>query len=256
MEMKFSMPVLFIGHGSPMNAIEENEFHQTWQKIASKIPKPKAILSISAHWQSEKTAITGSLQPQTIHDFWGFPQVLFDVQYPAPGSKWLVDNVLKLSGHVEVDTHWGLDHGTWSVLHTMYPKADIPVVQLSLARNLKDENHYVLGQVLKPLRKKGVLILGSGNIVHNLRMAIYEDMGYDWALEFDVHVKEWIERRDYQTLVHQDHHSKTAELSINSAEHYYPLLYTLGASEPEEPIQFFCEKVTLGSISMRCVQFG
>jgi len=250
------IPTLFIGHGSPLNAIEENEFNRTWHHIGEFIPKPKAILSISAHWQTKKTAITGDHYPQTIHDFWGFPQELFDLEYRASGSLELVERVRQILPDVEVDLKWGLDHGTWSVLYPMYPKANIPVVQLSLAPTLDFAKHYAIGQALRPLRDEGILILGSGNLVHNLREAVFRDSAFDWAVEYDEMVKQWIMKRDDNMIITLNGHGKAAMLSVNSGEHYLPLLYVLGASDQEDFAQFFCEKVTLGSISMRCVQFG
>jgi 4,5-DOPA dioxygenase extradiol len=250
------MPVLFIGHGSPMNAIEVNEFSQTWRKIGVTLPRPKAILCVSAHWQTHDTSVTGAAHPQTIHDFMGFPQELFDVEYPAEGSEGLVGQVKRLLPDVKIDQKWGLDHGTWSVLHPMYPLADIPVVQLSLGRIHDPAAHYALGQALRPLRDEGILILGSGNIVHNLREAIFNNIAFDWATKYDRLVKEWILKGDHEAVIHYEKHGKSAELSVNSAEHYLPLLYVLGASEADEVTQFSCESVTMGSLSMRCVQIG
>jgi len=250
------MPVLFIGHGSPMNAIEQNEFSLAWKTIGREISKPKAILSISAHWQTGTSSVTGSSNPETIHDFWGFPQELYDVQYPAPGSDWLVKKVMKCIPSVGIDHQWGLDHGTWSVLNQMYPDADIPVVQLSLGRDLDPNGHYIFGQSLREFREEGVLILGSGNLVHNLGIFIPEDTAYDWALEYDTSVRDWILKKDFDNIIHYERHGQAAQLAVNSAEHYLPLLYVLGASETGEQVKFFCEKVTMGSISMRCVQFG
>ena len=250
------MPVLFVGHGSPINAIEKNEFNLTWKRIGQELPKPKAILAISAHWQTEIPMVTGLKNPETIHDFWGFPQPLFELQYPVTGSDWLVKQVTSLFDQVKIDYRWGLDHGTWAVLHPMYPKADIPVVQLSLGRNLSADEHYALGQSLRSLRDEGVLLLGSGNIVHNLRMVVSQDTAFDWALEYDGKVKDWILKRDYENLVHFERLNHAASLAINSAEHYLPLLYVLGASDTDDPVSFYCEKVTMGSMSMRCVQLG
>ena len=252
------MPVLFIGHGSPINAIEDNEFNQAWRHIASDIPKPKAILSISAHWETRGTSLTGSLNPHTIHDFVGFPPQLFQVKYPASGSTWLIELLSKTLSQVTitVDRNWGLDHGTWSVLYPMYPLADVPVVQMSLNRSMDADYHYMLGEKLRALRQEGVLILGSGNMVHNLREAVFKDLAFDWAVRFDENAKEWIQQRNHHSLIYYEKLNGAASLAINTAEHYLPLLYVLGASEPEDDIKFFCEKVTLGSISMRCVQFG
>lgn len=252
------MPLLFIGHGSPMNAIENNEFSNTWREIGRSLPRPKAILSISAHWETRGTSITGAQKPQTIHDFAGFPQELFQFKYPAEGSPWLVKKLVETLEKVYllIDQNWGFDHGTWSVLHLMYPDADIPVVQLSLNRSNDTDYHYMLGKWLKPLRDEGVLILGSGNIVHNLHKAVFDDTAFEWALKFDAQIKEWIMKRDHQAMIHYDQHGNGAILAVNSAEHYLPFLYILGASEPDDAIQFYCEKVTLGSVSMRCVQIG
>jgi 4,5-DOPA dioxygenase extradiol len=252
------MPLLFVGHGSPMNAIENNEFSQAWQKIGNTLPKPKAILSISAHWETRGTSITGAQKPQTIHDFAGFPQELFHIKYPAEGSGWLVKRVVETLDKVYllIDQNWGLDHGTWSVLHLMYPKADVPVVQLSLNRTNESDFHYMLGKWLKPLRDEGVLIFGSGNIVHNLHKAVFDDTAFDWALNFDHQIKEWILNHDHDAMIQYEQHGREAVWAVNSAEHYLPLLYILGASDPDETIQFYCEKVTLGSVSMRCVQIG
>ncbi|PKO03667.1 MAG: 4,5-DOPA dioxygenase extradiol [Chloroflexi bacterium HGW-Chloroflexi-5] len=249
-------PAIFIGHGSPLNAIEENEFNRTWRLIGESIPTPKAILSISSHWQTKKTAITGDQHPQTIHDFWGFPQELFAVEYRAPGSLELVERIQQLLPDVEVDLKWGLDHGTWSVLNPMYPAANIPVVQLSLGQLLDFPAHYALGQALGPLRDEGVIILGSGNVVHNLRESVFRDVAFDWALEYDEMVKQWIAKREDNMIISLNGHGKSAMLSVNSGEHYSPLLYVLGSSDPDEPLQFYCEKVTQGSISMRCVKLG
>jgi 4,5-DOPA dioxygenase extradiol len=250
------IPAVFIGHGSPLNAIEENEYNRTWHHIGATLPKPKAILSISAHWQTKKTAITGDHHPQTIHDFWGFPQELFDVEYRAPGSIELVDRIKQILPDVDVDLKWGLDHGTWSVLNPMFHLANIPVVQLSLGQTLDFSAHFAIGKALRPLRDEGILILGSGNIVHNLRESVFRDAAFDWAVEYDEMVKQWIMKRDNNMIISLNGHSKSAMLSVNSGEHYIPLLYVLGASDPEDSIEFFCEKVTLGSISMRCVKFG
>ncbi len=252
------MPLLFVGHGSPLNAIEENEYSKTWRTLGNSIPKPKAILSISAHWETRGTSITGTDKPYTIHDFAGFPLELFHIQYPAFGSGWLVDQVKNNLEKVNlsIDHNWGLDHGTWSVLHLMYPQADIPVVQLSLNRSNDSDYHYLLGKWLRPLREAGVLILASGNIVHNLHRAVFRDVAYDWAVRFDQQVKKWIESRDDDALVQYEKQGQSALMAINTAEHFLPLLYILGASDPGEPVRFYCEKITLGSVSMRCVQIG
>jgi 4,5-DOPA dioxygenase extradiol len=264
-------PVLFLGHGSPMNAIEDNEFSRAWEEVARQIPKPKAILCISAHWETVGTQVTAMETPRTIHDFYGFPPELFAKQYPAPGSPELAGHVIELLGdflmqseygqgvrdfNIQSDYSWGLDHGTWSVLCRMYPQADIPVLQLSLDRSGDNEIHYQLGKALQPLRQEGVLIIGSGNIVHNLRMMVWEDTAFDWAAEYDQKVKQWILDGDHASIIHYEKYGKPALLAVNSAEHYLPLLYILGLQEKDEPISFFADKLWGGSISMRCVRIG
>lgn len=251
------MPVLFIGHGSPMNAIEDNPFSRAWQAVGNNLPRPKAILCISAHWETPGTQLTAEEQPRTIYDFFGFPKELYEVTYPAPGSPQLVEAVKDLvTGPVKADLSWGLDHGAWSVLTRLFPNADVPVVQLSLSRMLAPEEHYLFAQQLRPLRNEGVLILGSGNMVHNLRILRWSDMGYDWAVEFDGQLKEWIDNRDHQSLVHYERGGRAASLSIPTNEHYLPLLYALAMQEEAEPLEYFAESVTLGSISMRSIRIG
>jgi 4,5-DOPA dioxygenase extradiol len=252
------MPALFIGHGNPMNAIEENEFSHAWQEAAKEIPKPKAILCISAHWETHTTQVTAMEAPRTIHDFYGFPRALFEKQYPAPGSPELARRIVELpkGRAVALDSSWGLDHGTWSVLCRMYPEADIPVVQLSLNRSFEAAGHYALGQELKQLRREGVLVLGSGNIVHNLGMMVWEDAAFDWAVEYDAKVAHWILQHEHEPIIHYEGQGKAAMLAVNSAEHYLPLLYILGVSEQGEPVSFFADKLWGGSLSMRCVRIG
>jgi 4,5-DOPA dioxygenase extradiol len=252
------MPVLFVGHGSPMNAIEENEYSHTWSEIGKKLPRPQAILCISAHWETPTTQLTGMPHPKTIHDFYGFPRELNEMQYPAPGSTELATRVSELLGsdRVSLDQRWGLDHGTWSVLARMYPQADVPVVQLSLAHTRDGQFHYDLGKLLTPLRDEGILILGSGNAVHNLGQISFDGAPYPWAVEFDQKVKTFIENNDHTPLIHFQEQGRVAALAINSGEHYLPLLYILGLQQPGEQATFYCESVSLGSLSMRCVQFG
>ncbi len=252
------MPVLFIGHGSPMNAIEDNEYSQAWVQLGRDLPRPNAILCISAHWESETTAVTAAKAPRQIYDFYGFPLELYEVKYPAPGSSELVERIQKLIQITPVimDHGWGLDHGSWSVLCRMVPQADIPVLQLSLQYSRDGNLHYGIGRELAALRDEGVLILGSGNIIHNLRRMVREDTAFDWAVEFDAFVKEKIDRGDHQSLVNFQKLGTAANLAINSAEHYLPLLYVLGASEPGEQVQYFVPKIWGGSISMRCVVIG
>jgi 4,5-DOPA dioxygenase extradiol len=252
------MPVLFMGHGSPMNAIEDNEFSQAWSTIAKALPVPKAILCISAHWETHGTWVTAMDKPRTIHDFGGFPRALYEKQYPAPGAPWLAERIHQVAPKIDIqlDQSWGLDHGTWSVLCRMYPAANVPVVQLSLNRSQDTDFHYALGQQLQVLRCEGILIVGSGNVVHNLRTAVFDDSAYAWATEFDAHIKQCILTGNHTDLIHYEKYGQAALLSVNSAEHYLPLLYILGLQEAGEPVSFFAEKVWGGLTSMRCVQIG
>lgn len=258
---KARMPVLFIGHGNPMNAIAQNAFTETLNKLGETIPKPKAVLCISAHWMSEGTWITHMKNPKTIHDFYGFPKALFDVRYPAPGSPEIAELVKnEIPGskiHLD-DELWGLDHGTWSVVRHLYPRANIPVLQLSVYMEQSPEYHFELGKQLRKLRDEGILIVGSGNIVHNLRTLIWEENAeaYDWAIEFDEWVKGRILARDFSSLVHQATTLRAGKLSIPSPDHWYPLLYSLGASDESDRIHFEYEGIENASISMRTVSFG
>lgn len=252
------MPALFVGHGSPMNAIEDNEFSQAWTEAASTLPLPKAILCVSAHWETQGTQVTAMDKPRTIHDFYGFPRPLFEKEYPAPGVPdlaQLISHTIKIS-EVKPDQSWGLDHGTWSVLCRMYPRADIPVVQLSSDRRSETPHHYQLGKQLRELREQGILIVGSGNIVHNLRVMVWEEAAFDWAVDYDARVKRWILEGDHDPIIHYEKQGSAAALSVNTAEHYLPLLYVLGLKEEHEPVSFFAEKVWGGSLSMRCVRVG
>ncbi len=249
------MPVLFVGHGNPMNAIEDNEFSRSWKSIGKEL-KPSYILCISAHWESNGTFVTGEQKPKTIHDFGGFPQALFDAQYPSPGSPELAKTIQDLVTEPEIHLtdKWGLDHGTWSVLLPMFPEANIPVLQMSLDRNLSPQKMYDLARQLAPLRKKGVLIIGSGNIVHNLRYARISEANptpYDWALEFDALSKKLIDQRDHQSLINFKNLGSAANMSIPTDEHFLPLLYTLALQEKSESIQYFNETMAFGSGSMR-----
>lgn len=248
-----TMPLLFIGHGNPMNAIEDNKYSRGWKEIASKLPKPKAILCVSAHWETSGTFVTAMKSPRTIHDFGGFPQALFDAQYPAPGSPEVAQETAKevKTTTIGLDEKWGLDHGTWSVLLPMYPKADIPVLQLSLDYTKPPSYHFELAGELAKLRERGVLIVGSGNIVHNLRMVNWDGMPYDWAIEFDELVKSQIIKRDYKLLIEYEKLGNAAKLSIPTNEHYLPMLYTLGLAGTNEEVFFFNESIDLGSASMR-----
>jgi 4,5-DOPA dioxygenase extradiol len=252
------MPVLFVGHGSPMNAIEDNEFSQAWAQIGQSLPPPQAILCISAHWETAGVQATAMEAPRTIYDFYGFPPELYAVRYPAPGSRALASLVQQAlpGAAVQLDLTWGLDHGAWSVLRRMFPAADIPVVQLSLDYNKSPQEHYELGKALSSLRHRGVLIVGSGNMVHNLRLIQWGDNAFDWALEFDDLLCQRILAGDHEAITQYSQFGRLAMLSIPTPEHYLPLLYTLAAQEKDEPVSFFAEKVTLGSISMRGVRIG
>ncbi len=256
--MTTRMPALFIGHGSPMNTIEDNEFRQSWQALGSALPRAKAILCISAHWETMGAAVTSSARPDTIHDFYGFPDALFDVQYPAPGHPELAKQIVGLLGHqtVHLDPDRGLDHGAWSILQPMYPAADIPVLQLSLDRTRNAASHYEFAKKMKPLREQGVLIIGSGNIVHNLRVFDYrQTQPFDWAAVFDLMVKNCITQKDHAALCNYQNFGQMAALSIPTAEHYLPLLYVLAQQQDDDDLKFFNETV-MSSISMRSLQIG
>lgn len=258
-----TMPALFLGHGSPMNAIEENEFVANFRKIAKQIPEPTAILCVSAHWETRGTFVTAMQNPPTIHDFGGFPKALFDVQYPAPGSPELAKQTQQLvtSTHVELDDKWGLDHGTWSVIKHLYPNANIPTIQFSIDYTKPPQYHYELGKELAALRKKGVLIIGSGNIVHNLRMLDWKNIhtdnfGFDWAFEADNKIKEYIKSGDHKSLINFASQGRAFELAIPSPEHYLPLLYTLALKSEDEDVSIFNDKAVGGSLTMTSVKIG
>jgi 4,5-DOPA dioxygenase extradiol len=252
-----TMPALFVGHGNPMNAIEDNDFSRTWTELGRSLPRPKGIVCISAHWETDGTCVTAMENPATIHDFSGFPAALDNMSYPAPGSPELAERVISTvhATRIRPDRSWGLDHGAWSVLCRMYPQADIPVVQVSLDTSAPPDFHYALGRELGILRKEGVLILGSGNMVHNLRVMAWQKEGFDWAVESDRAMAELIEAAEHQALVHYEKlpHARQA---IPTEEHYLPLLYVLGAAGAGEPVTFFSDRVTLGSVSMRGVRVG
>lgn len=255
------MPVVFVGHGSPMNAIEDNPFTESLAKLASDIAVPKAILVVSAHWLSRGTWVTRVERPRTIHDFRGFPQELFEVQYPAPGDPELAKYIQTLSSTPQIhgdDGGWGLDHGTWAVLRKMYPAANIPVLQLSIDMTEPPAYHFEMGRIIKSLRERGVLIVGSGNIVHNLRAADWNKplQGFDWALEFDQWTKQKLEDRDFSALTNDFMKTQAGQLSVPTPDHYYPLLYVLGAADEKEKLGFQFEGHDLGSISMRGFSFG
>ena len=253
-------PLLFIGHGSPMNGIEDNEFSEYWTQLGREIMPPKAVLCISAHWFTNGTYITAMETPKTIHDFYGFPKPLFDVQYPAPGSPTLAKETAYLihKTSVVLDHEWGLDHGTWSVVRRMYPEAKIPVLQLSIDYTKDPQFHYELAKELSSLRKKGVLIIGSGNMVHNLGIMNWQlkDTGYDWAIEMNEKFKSLIANGDFTPLIRYESLGKAAKLSIPTPEHYLPLIYVLGLREEKESISFFNDKTLMGSISMTSVRIA
>ncbi len=255
------MPVLFIGHGSPMNGIEDNEFSLYWEQLGREIPRPHAVLVVSAHWFIRGTKITAMDFPKTIHDFGGFPKALFDVQYPAPGSPALAKEMTEAirSVHAEPDHDWGLDHGAWTVVRRMYPKADIPVLQLSIDYSKGPQFHYELAKELAFLRKKGVLIIGSGNMVHNLGMVNWNMMdggGYDWAYQVNDKFKELILKGDHAPLVKYDSLGKEALMAIPTPEHYLPLLYTLALQEKKDEVSLFNDKAIGGSLTMTSVRIG
>lgn len=255
MDQNQKMPVLFIGHGSPMNAMEKNGYVEGWRQMGETLPKPKAILCVSAHWVTEGTGATAMAKPKTIHDFYGFPEELYQIRYPAKGSVELAKRIKGLvrSAPVDLDLEWGLDHGTWVPLKIMFPKADIPVVQLSLNANLSPDRHYKIGTELAPLRDEGVLIIGSGNCVHNLMRMDEEGEPFKWALEFDRFVKDNLSTRDHGALIRYESHPQAA-LAHPSNEHYLPLLYAIGAAGDDEP-RFFNESIFAASLSMRCAVF-
>ena len=254
------MPVLFVGHGSPMNGIEDNSFSRRWEELGRELPKPAAVLCVSAHWYIRSTAVTAMERPRTIHDFWGFPEELSAVRYPAPGSPAVAGEISQLlrKARVALDREWGLDHGCWTVVRRMYPDADIPVLQLSLDSTKRPEWHYDLARELAPLRNRGVLVLGSGNMVHNLGMLDWEhqDGGFDWALEMDASFKRLISSDDHAQLTRYRELTKTASLAVPTPEHYLPLLYALALKTPNDRLSFFNEQVVLGSISMTSLQIS
>ena len=257
------MPVLFVGHGSPMNAIEENEFVTGWRNVAKTLPTPNAILCISAHWETKGTLVTAMAKPTTIHDFGGFPKELFDVQYPAPGSPELAKetkNIIKKT-EVGLDEKWGIDHGAWSVIKRLYPNADVPIVQMSLDYYQSAQYHYELGKELASLRNKGVLIIGSGNLVHNLRMVAWEKLntigfGFDWAIEADDKMKKFIHNGNHQELINYKAQGSAFNLAIPSPEHFLPLLYILALQEKNEELTIFNDKAVAGSLTMTSVKIG
>lgn len=250
------MPVLFIGHGSPMNAIQDNAFSRTWKQLGTELPVPQAILSISAHWLTPgKTRVTLSEKPKTIHDFHGFPQPLFEAQYPAPGAVEQAQATIDLMHPypVEGDHQWGLDHGTWSVLLPMFPQANIPVYQLSIDYTAAPEQLFALAAQLKALRRRGVLVIGSGNMVHNLRALRFDGGAYDWAAEFDTRVAELINKRDYEAIARFQQWGVLAQAAHPTHDHFLPLLYALALVDERDEPAYFNTSFDMGSVSMRSV---
>lgn len=252
------MPILFLGHGSPMNAISSNLFTESWRQLGESLPKPQAILSISAHWETEGTFVTAMQAPQTIHDFYNFPQALYDMTYPAPGDPQLAQQIHTLHQHIELDHEWGLDHGTWAVICHLYPKANIPTLQLSLDRSLSPQAHYDLAELLSTLRRRGVLILASGNVVHNLRLLDFQNAqgGFDWAEEARESMSQMIRQEDFQKLIHFKDQGHAFHLSIPTAEHYLPLLYILGLKDKTDELLLFNNQSVMGSLAMTSLLYA
>ena len=257
------MPVLFVGHGSPMNAIEENEFVQGWRNLGNTLPHPKAILCVSAHWETRGTYVTAMPNPKTIHDFGGFPKALYEVEYPAPGSPELANEAKQAITKtiVGLDEKWGLDHGAWSVIRRMYPEADVPVIQMSLNYSQTPQYHYDLAKELSALRNKGVLIIGSGNMVHNLRMVAWDkinesEYGFAWAIEANNKFKTLIESGDFKSLIDYANLGREVQLAVPTPDHYLPLLYALALKEENEAVSFFNDKPVMGSLTMTSVRIG
>lgn len=258
------MPVLFIGHGSPMNAIETNSFTQMLRRNGKLIREkynPKAVMVVSAHWLTKGTFVHNSPKPETIHDFGGFPKALFDMQYPAPGAPAVAADVASLSESIIETDEWGLDHGAWTVLHHLFPEADLPTFELSIDYYRPMEYHLDLAAQLRKLRQKGVLIIGSGNIVHNLRLSIgklqmNDRRAYDWAVDFDQWVKQQVEKGDFASLADYASQGQAGLLSVPTPDHYIPLLYTAGLAEDHDPLKQLHEEVYYGGLSMRTFQIG
>lgn len=257
------MPALFLGHGSPMNAIEENEFVAGFRKVGGEISRPAAVLVISAHWETKGTFVTAMESPRTIHDFGGFPKALFDVRYPAPGNPGLAKEIKSLVKKTEVglDEKWGLDHGAWSVIKHMYPDADVPVIQMSLDYRQPAQWHYDLAKELAALRRKGVLIVGSGNMVHNLGKVAWDRLneagfGFDWAIEANEKMKSGIQSGNHEPLINFRSQGKAFDLAIPTPEHYLPLLYALALQEKDEETSLFNDRAVAGALTMTSVKVG
>ena len=259
--MADTLPAVFFGHGNPMNAVRENSWTRSWAAIGAALPRPRAVLCVSAHWYMPATAVTAAAQPRTIHDFGGFPAELYEVQYAAPGAPELAARVARLLDPLPValDESWGLDHGTWSVLASVYPEADIPVVQLSIDESRPASWHFETARKLAPLRDEGVLIIGSGNLVHNLHTYSWGNAAvepYDWAIRFETLARKALAAADFAPLVNYQSLGRDAMLSAPTPDHYLPLLYVLAQYRPGEPISFPVEGFDGGSISMLAVRLG
>jgi 4,5-DOPA dioxygenase extradiol len=254
------LPVIFFGHGNPMNALLQNRYSEAWRQLGQSIPQPKAILCVSAHWYVNETAVTAMDEPPTIHDFGGFPEELYKVEYPAKGSPQLAARVRDLLAPVEtrLDDDWGMDHGSWSVLVHAYPEADVPVIQLSIDRTKPASFHYELAKRLAPLRDEGVLITASGNIVHNLRLIEWNNRAepHGWAVRFNRQVKDHLLQKDHAPLIAYEQMGDDARLAIPTPDHYLPLLYAMALHQEDEPVAFAVDGIDLGSISMLTVVFG
>ena len=252
------MPMIFAGHGSPMNAIEDNQYTREWREMAKKIPRPESIVSISAHWYTEGTKIMNEENPKTVYDMYGFPEELYKISYNAPGNPGLAGNVKDMISKQSVyDNTWGIDHGTWSVLTHMYPQRDIPVFQISIDAFAPPQVHYQIGRELKSLRDQGVLLFGTGNIVHNLRLLDWgmEDDGFKWAYSFDDYIKTNIENRNHDNILHYMSQGEAAKLAVPAPDHFNPILYLLGASDEEDKITVYNNSCMLGSLSMTSYLF-
>jgi 4,5-DOPA dioxygenase extradiol len=256
------MPVLFLGHGSPMNAIEENEFTEGWKSIGKTIPKPAAVLCISAHWETRGTFVTSMEKPKTIHDFGGFPEELYEVQYPAPGNPDLAMEIKNLVTNTQIglDEKWGLDHGCWSVVRHLYPNANIPVIQMSMDYYMSAQQHYDLANELAIFRNKGILIIGSGNMVHNLGLVDWNKLndtyGFEWAIEANEKMKKYILSSDHEQLINYRSQGRAFDLAIPTPDHYLPLLYTMALQDKEDTVYIFNDKPVGGSLTMTSVRIG
>lgn len=255
--MSEKMPAIFMGHGSPMNAVENNSYTAMWTQVAKMIKRPEAILSISAHWFTHGTKITDAPKPEVVYDMYGFPEALYRVAYQPPGAPKLAHETIQLiSGHVKADNTWGIDHGTWSVLCRMYPEAEIPVFQMSVDADADVDTQFKIGKEIMELRNRGVMILGSGNVVHNLSQVNWDmDGGYPWAQEFDSYIKDNVAERNYKDVLDYKKAGHSAEMAFYTPDHFAPLLYVLGASQEDDQLTVFNDSYTMGSLSMTCYLF-